>query len=74
MLLSKKVYAIQCNSCDKVLEEYDWGEGAYWDEVSILETSAQDIGWMVYSGKHFCPACYYNVDENKIITNTKQND
>lgn len=58
-------YAIRCDRCLCNHEaEYEY----YTDESDALE-SAEEDDWIEVDGKHYCPCCYHEEDDEKIPYN-----
>lgn len=63
MISEVKAYILECDNC-KVL--YDDDYGIWVSETDALE-SAKENEWIDIEGKHYCPDCYVQGDNDKIL-------
>lgn len=67
MIITSVSYAVKCDRCDAVCENYD--DVTHWDDESGAEENALNSDWVdLPNNKHYCPDCY-EVDEetDKVI-------
>lgn len=60
-IIEKTFYGVKCDGCGKELEE------DYYEEEKWTEEVAQQSGWLVIKGKHYCEDCYHYGDNNELI-------
>lgn len=60
-IIEKTFYAVVCDGCGQELEE------DYYDNEKWTEELAEDAGWLVIRGKHYCEDCHHYGDNNELI-------
>lgn len=67
MIISDTFYAIKCDNCDKINENYDGI--SFWSDESVAKEMADD--WINENGKDYCQDCYSYDDEDNLIIKPK---
>lgn len=70
MILEETFFAVKCDNCGKVNENYD-GISFWASKECALELSVGE-DWEEIEGKHYCPDCFEVNDEDEIIIKTQE--
>lgn len=60
MIVTEIFYGIKCNRCKNL---FDDGEHSYWSDEGSAEEYATESDWIEDKGKHYCPNCYEDNEE-----------
>ena len=71
MIISNIFYAVKCDRCGKVNENYD-GIQFWASPENALELSVGE-DWEEINNKHYCPDCFELNEEDETIVKPKDN-
>lgn len=58
MINKKEIYIVECDSCNELLDDMDYGAFTVYKTIIDAEAAIEEMGWQPeVGGKHLCYAC-----------------
>lgn len=68
MFITKKLYVLQCNKCERVYNSKRYG--SLFIERDLAFECAEMDDWKQIKGGHYCPdCCHYNEERDEYVVN-----
>ena len=70
MIVEVTMYTIACDNCKETRGQDS--EYSCWNDENYALDEATDHDWIEHEGKHYCPSCYTQDDNENVVINKER--